>query len=46
MIIGPSGFGPWQHEEMNAAIARRVQEGRGRYRVIPVLLPGVDRPEQ
>jgi CheY-like chemotaxis protein len=35
---GPSGLGPWQHEEMRAALERRV--GEQGYRVIPVLLPG------
>lgn len=38
VFIGPSGFGPWQNEEMRAALNRRVQ--RGDFRVIPVLLPG------
>ena len=41
---GPKGLGPWQHEEMRAALARRVRE-RG-YRVIPVLLPGCPEPEE
>jgi hypothetical protein len=46
VFIGPGGFSAWQNEEMRAAIDRRVQEGRGQFRVIPVLLPGVDRPER
>jgi TIR domain len=43
VFIGPSGMGPWQHEEMRAAIERRVQRGGGDFRVIPVLLPGAER---
>jgi len=53
VIIGAGGFGPWQNEEMRAAITRRVNEsrpgadGEGRpLHVIPVLLPGVERPER
>ncbi|MCP4678211.1 MAG: TIR domain-containing protein [Deltaproteobacteria bacterium] len=40
VFIGPSGIGPWQNEEMRAAIDRRVAETKGEYRVIPVILPG------
>lgn len=42
VFIGPSGLGTWQHEEMRAAINRRVTAHRAnhRFRVIPVLLPG------
>jgi len=46
VAIGSSGFGAWQNEEMRIAIDRRVAAGQGRFRVIPVLLPGVDRPER
>src|SRR3954447_26451273 len=48
VVIGPGELGPWHHEEMRLAISRRVGEGdRGRaFRVIPVLLPGVERPER
>ncbi len=52
VFIGPAGMGAWQHEEMQAAINRRVTEGRTPtegskpFRVIPVLLPGADRPER
>jgi len=42
VFIGPNGTGPWQNEEMRAAIDRRVNS-KG-FRVIPVLLPGVERP--
>ena len=48
VFVGPSGFGPWQNEEMRAAIDRRVHDsdsGR-RFRVIPVLLPGAKRAER
>src|SRR5512142_1026744 len=51
VFIGPGGFGPWQNEEMRAAIARRVHEARtvseprDRFRIIPVLLPSAERPE-
>ncbi|HEX9940827.1 MAG TPA: TIR domain-containing protein [Thermoanaerobaculia bacterium] len=40
VCLGPSGIGPWQNEEMRAAINRRVSRDRGRFHVIPVLLPG------
>ncbi len=46
VLIGPSGIGSWQHEEMRAAIDRRVKEHRNEYRVIPVILPGAQRPEK
>ena len=44
VFIGPGGFSPWQHEELRAAIEHRVSGSRGRYRVVPVLLPGASRP--
>src|SRR5271165_7011751 len=46
VIIGPGGFGPWHHEEMQVAISRRVNDRERVFRVIPVLLPGVERPER
>ena len=46
VFIGPSGFGPWQNEEMRVALAKRVSEGKGDFRVIPVLLPGAVREER
>ena len=46
VIIGPGGFGPWHHEEMRTAINRRVEDREHAFRVIPVLLPGVERPER
>jgi hypothetical protein len=48
VFVGPSGTGPWQNEEMRAAIQRRVEERRAGecpFRVIPVLLPGAERGE-
>ncbi|MBV8266649.1 MAG: tetratricopeptide repeat protein [Planctomycetaceae bacterium] len=44
VFIGPGGPGPWQNEELRAAIDRRVGEKGGQFRVIPVLLPGTERP--
>lgn len=38
VCLGPSGMGPWQEEEMWAALSLGV---RGKKPVIPVLLPGV-----
>ena len=46
VIIGAGGFGPWHHEEMRMAIGRRVEDREHVFRVIPVLLPGVERPER
>ena len=49
VFIGPSGAGPWQNEEMRAAIQRRVEErreGERPFRVIPALLPGAERIER
>src|SRR5271157_1127531 len=45
-FVGPSGLGPWQNEEMRAAIDQRVCERSRRFRVIPVLLPGAERAER
>src|SRR5689334_16634878 len=42
VVAGPSGLSPWQREEVRAAIARRVAESHGVFRVIPVLLPQTD----
>ena len=38
VFVGPSGIGPWENEEMRAAIEERVKDKNRR--VIPVLLPG------
>jgi formylglycine-generating enzyme required for sulfatase activity len=40
VFIGVGGSGPWQNEEMRAALDRRVRDSRGKFRVIPVYLPG------
>ena len=45
MIIGSGPFGPWQHEEMRAALEHRVGDSRGKFPVIPVLLPAAERPQ-
>src|SRR5262249_40220822 len=44
VFVGPNGLGPWQTEELQVAIHRRVREAG--YRVIPVLLPGAERPRR
>lgn len=41
VFIGPGGIGPWENEEMRAAIEQRVASRT--FRVIPVLLPGAER---
>ena len=46
VFVGPRGVGPWQNEEMRAAIDRRVRDSNKRFRVIPVLLPGAQRAER
>src|SRR6266403_5750207 len=46
VFVGPSGLGPWQNEEMRAAIDRRVLDSDRHFRVIPVLLPGAERAER
>ena len=44
MIIGSGPFGPWHHEEMRAALEHRVSGSRGKFPVVPVLLPAAERP--
>lgn len=44
VFLGSDGVGPWQNEEMRAALQERVN-GRG-FRVIPVLLPGALQPDR
>ena len=41
VFVGPRGIGPWEHEEMRAAIEQRVADRS--FRVIPILLPGAKR---
>jgi hypothetical protein len=36
VFVGPSGFGPWQNEEMHAAIDRRVHDSGRSFRVIRI----------
>jgi len=45
VFIG-SRIGPWQNEELRAAIDRHVVESSRLFRVIPVLLPGAKRAER
>ena len=42
VFIGPKGVSPWEHEEMRAAIRKRVSDKKKVFRVIPVLLPGAE----
>jgi WD40 repeat protein len=44
VFLGPKGFGPWENEEMRAALSMRVSDDD--YRVIPVLLPDAVLPER
>ncbi|MGH7331884.1 MAG: TIR domain-containing protein [Candidatus Rokuibacteriota bacterium] len=43
IVIGPSGVGPWENEELRSALSTRVAQPE--FRVIPVLLPGATMPE-
>src|SRR4051812_22814260 len=42
VFLGPSGLGPWQKKEILIANRKGVYDPE--YRVIPVLLPGAERP--
>ena len=42
VLLGPNGLGPWQKEELQVAIDKRVRDPD--FHVIPVLLPGAERP--
>ena len=44
VFLGPNGLGPWQKEELQVAIDKR--RARCRFHVIPVLLPGAERPRR
>jgi WD40 repeat protein len=46
VIIGGGGLAPWHNEEMRLAMARRVADDQRTFRVIPVLLPGAERPQR
>ena len=42
VFLGPNGLGPWQKQEVQVAIDRRASDEA--FHVIPVLLPGAERP--
>jgi hypothetical protein len=44
VFMGPNGLGPWQKQEIQVAIDKRVRESA--FHVIPVLLPGAERPRR
>lgn len=48
VLLGPSGIGPWQNEEMRIALERRVecQNDGMPFRIIPVRLPGSPRAQR
>ena len=43
-FLGPNGLGPWQKEELQVAIDKRARVTG--FHVIPVLLPGSERPRR
>ena len=43
-VLRPNGLGPWQKEELQVAIDKRVRDPE--FHVIPVLLPGAERPRR
>ena len=44
VFLGPNGLGPWQKQELQVAIDKRVRDEA--FHVIPVLLPGAERPRR
>ena len=44
VFLGPNGLGPWQKQELQVAIDKRARDEA--FHVIPVLLPGVERPRR
>lgn len=44
-VSDPEQIKGWQNEQMRAAIQNRVEDEQN-YRVIPVLLPGIERPKR
>jgi hypothetical protein len=44
VFLGPSGLGPWQKQELQVAMDKRAREET--FHVIPVLLPGTERPRR
>jgi len=45
VFVGSGQIEGWQNEQMRVAIQTRVEDDAG-YRIIPVLLPGADRPQK
>jgi hypothetical protein len=43
-FLGPSGLGPWQKQEIQVAVDKRARDSA--FPVIPVLLPGAERPRR
>ncbi len=44
VFLGPNGLGPWQKQEVLVAIDMRARDAA--FHVIPVLLPGTERPRR
>jgi hypothetical protein len=44
VFLGPNGLGPWQKQELQVAIDKRARDED--FHVIPVLLPGTERPRR
>jgi hypothetical protein len=44
VFLGPNGLGPWQKQELQVAIDKRARDEA--FHVIPVLLPGAERPRR
>ena len=44
VFLGPNSLGPWQKQELQVAIDRRARDEA--FHVIPVLLPGAERPRR
>jgi len=44
VFLGPNGLGPWQKQELQVAIDKRARDEA--FHVVPVLLPGTERPRR
>ena len=44
VFLGPNGLGPWQKQELQVAVDKRARDEA--FHVIPVLLPGTERPRR
>src|SRR5512142_2069486 len=44
VLLGPNGLGPWQKQELQVTIDQRARDEA--FHVIPVLLPGAERPRR